>query len=235
MKRREKLIKRGDSTNLGNKTIASFVQLTEEEENVLRETSSKAKAASTKAKNQFEKNERIKYAYSLYQEKVTLEEIGQALNMSTTTAHRYVSEAYKTLIQKEKNEEKEKRTKEKSVRAVYYSSLYHEIYEQVTSFLLVKKFKQELYATYLKTVSKTILSALVDTFSLAVKEAFLTSKLNLEQLKKFRAWFVQSFSVPFSKLIKQATQSFSKSGLYKVIFHETSSAFSLFLTSFSTN
>lgn len=231
MKRREKLIKRGDSTNLGNKTIASFVQLTEEEENVLRETSSKAKAASTKVKNQFEKNERIKYAYALYQEEITLEEIGQALNMSTTTAHRYVSKAYKTLIQEEKNEEKVKRTKEKSVRAIYYSSLYHEVYEKVTSFLLVKKFKQELYATYLKTVSKTILPALVDAFSLALKEVFLTYKLNLEQLQKLRTWLVQAFSIPFSKSLQQATQSFSRSALYKVVYQELSSIFSLFLPS----
>ena len=68
LKRRAKLLERGDSTNLSNQTIINFLDLTDKEQSFLKKTSQQAKRAGVSLKNKCSLESKVVKVHELKEE-----------------------------------------------------------------------------------------------------------------------------------------------------------------------
>ena len=150
VKRRDKINKKGDSTNLGNNVIIKFLNLSSDEADVLRETSIKAKHEKIKTENSFSKFQKAILAYELYQNGHKYEDIAKALDFSSSSAHRYVNELYPTYLK----EKKESIKRERDLLKKELKDAQHFIYEEIREKVIEYKIKKELKTKLLFKLAK---------------------------------------------------------------------------------
>lgn len=144
VKRRDKINKKGDSTNLGNNVIIKFLNLSSDEADVLRETSIKAKREKIKTENSFSKFQKSILAYELYQNGYKYEDIAKALDFSSSSAHRYVNELYPTYLKEKKESIKREKDLLKKELKDAQQFIYEEIREKVIEYKIKKELKTKL-------------------------------------------------------------------------------------------
>lgn len=136
MKRREKIIKRGDSTNLGNHVIIQFLDLTPEEEGIFCGTTRMSKRKAKAYENKLSRAEKAVAAYQLREEGYTYEEIAELFAVSTSTAHRYVTELYPQMQKEKATEIKAEKIRLKEQLRTTQRFLYEAVYERATRMLI---------------------------------------------------------------------------------------------------
>ena len=144
VKRRDKINKKGNSTNLGNNVIIKFLNLSSDEADVLRETSIKAKHEKIKSENSFSKFQKAILAYELYQNGYKYEDIAKALDFSSSSAHRYVNKLYPTYLKEKKESVKRERDLLKKELKDAQHFIYEEIREKVIEYKIKKELKTKL-------------------------------------------------------------------------------------------
>ena len=154
MRRREKIIKRGDSTNLGNHVIIQFLDLTPEEEGVFCGTTRMSKRKAKAYENKISRAEKAVAAYQLREKGCTYEEIAELFAVSSSTAHRYVTELYPKMLKEKAAEIKAEKIRLKEQLRITQRFLYESVYERATRMIITREIdgwlKFWLYKTNVK-------------------------------------------------------------------------------------
>ena len=144
LKRRAKILQRGDSTNLSNQTIINFLDLTEKEQGFLRKTSQQVKRTSLSLKNKYSLTAKVVKVHELKEEGYSYKEIAALTGMALSTVYRYGTSFYEKL--KQENLLKLKKEKEllKHELKTSQKAIYDFVYEDFTKLILVKKMSSGL-------------------------------------------------------------------------------------------
>jgi hypothetical protein len=145
MRRRERILLRGDSTNLSNSVICDFLQLTEVEEGILRGTTLRTKRQAKKESNLMTRLEKAVKINEMKQNGYTFAEIADAFDISVSTAHRYVNKIYPELKSKEKEKIVEEKKRLQYELETTQTTLFETIYAKLTYRILVNKISTKIY------------------------------------------------------------------------------------------
>lgn len=145
MRRRERILLRGDSTNLSNSVICDFLQLTEVEEGILRGTTLRTKRQAKKESNLMTRLEKAVKINEMKQNGYTFAEIADAFDISVSTAHRYVNKIYPELKSKEKEKIVEEKKRLQYELETTQTTLFETIYAKLTYQILVNKISTKIY------------------------------------------------------------------------------------------
>ena len=161
LKRRAKILQRGDSTNLSNQTIINFLDLTEKEQNFLRKTSQQVKRTSLSLKNKYSLTAKVVKVHELKEEGYSYKEIAALTGMALSTVYRYGTSFYEKL--KQENLLKLKKEKEllKHELKASQKAIYDFVYEDFTKLILVKKMSSGLVRMFGLRTSKLNLKKVI--------------------------------------------------------------------------
>ena len=188
LKRRAKLLGRGDSTNLSNQTIINFLDLTDKEQSFLKKTSQQAKRAGISLKNKYSLESKVVKVHELKEEGYSYKEIATLTGIALSTVYRYATSLY----QKLSNEKFLKLKKEKELLKHELKSsqkaIYDLVYEDFTKLILMKKLSSGLSKMFglkgLTTNSKKINQRIVEEFYQIIHS--VSKHRTLYNLKKLR-------------------------------------------------
>lgn len=188
LKRRAKLLERGDSTNLSNQTIINFLDLTDKEQSFLKKTSQQAKRAGVSLKNKYSLEAKIVKVYELKKEGYSYKEIAALTGIALSTVYRYATSLYQKL--KQENFLKLKKEKELLKHELKSSqkAIYDFVYEDFTKLILMKKLSSGLSKIFslkgLTNNSKKINQRIVEEFYQIIHS--ISKHRTLHNLKKLR-------------------------------------------------
>ena len=188
LKRRAKLLERGDSTNLSNQTIINFLDLTDKEQSFLKKTSQQAKRAGVSLKNKYSLEAKVVKVYELKKEGYSYKEIAALTGIALSTVYRYATSLYQKL--KQENFLKLKKEKELLKHELKSSqkAIYDFVYEDFTKLILMKKLSSGLSKIFslkgLTNNSKKINQRIVEEFYQIIHS--ISKHRTLHNLKKLR-------------------------------------------------
>lgn len=188
LKRRAKLLERGDSTNLSNQTIINFLDLTDKEQSFLKKTSQQAKRAGVSLKNKYSLEAKVVKVYELKKEGYSYKEIAALTGIALSTVYRYATSLYQKL--KQENFLKLKKEKELLKHELKSSqkAIYDFVYEDFTKLILMKKLSSGLSKIFslkgLTNNSKKINKRIVEEFYQIIHS--ISKHRTLHNLKKLR-------------------------------------------------
>ena len=188
LKRRAKLLERGDSTNLSNQTIINFLDLTDKEQSFLKKTSQQAKRAGVSLKNKYSLEAKVVKVYELKKEGYSYKEIAALTGIALSTVYRYATSLYQKL--KQENFLKLKKEKELLKHELKSSqkAIYDFVYEDFTKLILMKKLSSGLSKIFsskrLTTNSKKINQRIVEEFYQIIHS--ISKHRTLHSLRKLR-------------------------------------------------
>lgn len=188
LKRRAKILQRGDSTNLSNQTVINFLDLTEKEQTFLKKASQQVKRAGLSLHNKYSLEAKIVKVYELKKEGYSYKEIAALTGMALSTVYRYVTNFYQKL--KQENFLKLKKEKEllKHELKTNQKAIYDLVYEDFTKLILMKKLSSGLSKIFslkeLTINSKKINQKIVEEFYQIIHSIF--KHRTLRELKKLR-------------------------------------------------
>lgn len=190
LKRRAKILQRGDSTNLSNQTIINFLDLTEKEQGFLRKTSQQVKRTSLSLKNKYSLTAKVVKVHELKEKGYSYKEIAALTGMALSTVYRYGTSFYKKL--KQENLLKLKKEKEilKHELKTSQKAIYDFVYEDFTKLILVKKMSSGLVRMFgLKTsklnLKKVIQKMLEDFYRIIHSISRYRVFSNMKKLRDF--------------------------------------------------
>lgn len=188
LKRRTKILQRGDSTNLSNQTIINFLDLTEKEQSFLRKTSQQVKRTSLSLKNKYSLTAKVVKVHELKEEGYSYKEIAASTGMALSTVYRYGTSFYEKL--KQENFLKLKKEKEllKHELKTSQKAIYDFVYEDFTKLILVKKMSSGLVRMFgLKTSKlnlKKVIQKMLEDFYRIIHS--ISRHRTLSSMKKLR-------------------------------------------------
>lgn len=188
LKRRAKLLERGNSTNLSNQTIINFLDLTDKEQSFLKKTSQQAKRAGVSLKNKYSLEAKVVKVYELKKEGYSYKEIAALTGIALSTVYRYATSLYQKL--KQENFLKLKKEKELLKHELKSSqkAIYDFVYEDFTKLILMKKLSSGLSKIFslkgLTNNSKKINQRIVEEFYQIIHS--ISKHRTLHNLKKLR-------------------------------------------------
>lgn len=188
LKRRAKILQRGDSTNLSNQTVINFLDLTDKEQTFLKKASQQVKRAGLSLHNKYSLEAKIVKVYELKKEGYSYKEIATLTGIALSTVYRYVTSFYQKL--KQENFLKLKKEKEllKHELKTNQKAIYDLVYEDFTKLILMKKLSSGLSKIFsLKKITintKKINQKIVEEFYQIIHSIF--KHRTLRELKKLR-------------------------------------------------
>lgn len=188
LKRRTKILQRGDSTNLSNQTVINFLDLTDKEQTFLKKASQQVKRAGLSLHNKYSLEAKIVKVYELKKEGYSYKEISALTGIALSTVYRYVTSFYQKL--KQENFLKLKKEKEllKHELKTNQKAIYDLVYEDFTKLILMKKLSSGLSKIFsLKKITintKKINQKIVEEFYQIIHSIF--KHRTLRELKKLR-------------------------------------------------
>ena len=189
LKRRAKLLERGDSTNLSNQTIINFLDLTDKEQSFLKKTSQQAKRAGVSLKNKYSLESKVVKVYELKEEGYSYKEIATLTGIALSTVYRYATSLYQKLSSEKFLKLKKEKELLKHELKSSQKAIYDFVYEDFTKLILMKKLSSGLSKIFslkgLTTNSKKINQRIVEEFYQIIH--FISKHRTLHSLKKLRS------------------------------------------------
>lgn len=144
LKRRAKILQRGDSTNLSNQTVINFLDLTDKEQTFLKKASQQVTRAGLSLHNKYSLEAKVVKVYELKKEGYSYKEIATLTGIALSTVYRYATSFYQKL--KQENFLKLKKEKEllKHELKTNQKAIYDLVYEDFTKLILMKKLSSGL-------------------------------------------------------------------------------------------
>lgn len=188
LKRRAKLLERGDSTNLSNQTIINFLDLTDKEQSFLKKTSQQAKRAGVSLKNKYSLEAKVVKVYELKKEGYSYKEIAALTGIALSTVYRYATSLYQKLTQENFLKLKKEKELLKHELKSSQKAIYDFVYEDFTKLILMKKLSSGLSKIFslkgLTNNSKKINQRIVEEFYQIIHS--ISKHRTLHNLKKLR-------------------------------------------------
>lgn len=188
LKRRAKILQRGDSTNLSNQTVINFLDLTEKEQTFLKKASQQVKRAGLSLHNKYSLEAKIVKVYELKKEGYSYKEIAALTGIALSTVYRYATSFYQKLKQENFLKLKEEKELLKHELKTNQKAIYDLVYEDFTKLILMKKLSSGLSKIFsLKKItinSKKINQKIVEEFYQIIHSIF--RHRTLRELKKLR-------------------------------------------------
>ena len=168
LKRRAKLLERGDSTNLSNQTIINFLDLTDKEQSFLKKTSQQAKRAGVSLKNKYSLESKVVKVYELKEDGYSYKEIAVLTGIALSTVYRYATSLYQKLSSEKFLKLKKEKELLKHELKSSQKAIYDFVYEDFTKLILMKKLSSGLSKIFslkgLTNNSKKINQRIVEEF-----------------------------------------------------------------------
>lgn len=188
LKRRAKLLERGDSTNLSNQTIINFLDLTDKEQSFLKKTSQQAKRAGVSLKNKYSLESKVVKVHELKEEGYSYKEIATLTGIALSTVYRYVTSLYQKLSSEKFLKLKKEKELLKHELKSSQKAIYDFVYEDFTKLILMKKLSSGLSKIFslkgLTNNSKKINQRIVEEFYQIIHS--ISKHRTLHNLKKLR-------------------------------------------------
>ena len=188
LKRRAKLLERGDSTNLSNQTIINFLDLTDKEQSFLKKTSQQAKRAGVSLKNKYSLESKVVKVYELKEEGYSYKEIAVLTGIALSTVYRYATSLYQKLSSEKFLKLKKEKELLKHELKSSQKAIYDFVYEDFTKLILMKKLSSGLSKIFsskrLTTNSKKINQRIVEEFYQIIHS--ISKHRTLHSLRKLR-------------------------------------------------
>lgn len=188
LKRRAKLLERGDSTNLSNQTIINFLDLTDKEQSFLKKTSQQAKRAGVSLKNKYSLEAKVVKAHELKEEGYSYKEIAALTGIALSTVYRYATSLYQKLSSEKFLKLKKEKELLKHELKSSQKAIYDFVYEDFTKLILMKKLSSGLSKIFnlkgLTNNSKKINQRIVEEFYQIIHS--ISKHRTLHNLKKLR-------------------------------------------------
>ena len=185
LKRRNKLLARGDSTNLTNKTIQNFLNLDDVEISKFSSISRKVKRSQTKNELLISKQDKVNKTHLLRKEGYSYKEIAEVLGMSISSAQRYDVVLYPRFKQQAKQQLKESKKEAQRELLTTQKEIYRSLYEQMTLVIFAKKLKRTFKNYFNENVKAKVLnfnyllSIFYKSFDQLIKASSLGELINL--------------------------------------------------------
>ena len=139
LKRRAKLLNNGHNTNLTNKTIINYLDLTNKEQSLLKRTSQQAKRAKDVLRNKYSLESKVIHVHQLKKQGFSYKQIANITGFPLSTVYRYDTVVYPK--QKKENLAKTKREKErlKHELKTTQKAVFDFMYDHFTKMIILKK------------------------------------------------------------------------------------------------